>query len=135
MSQELRAAVLATLRADATLVAAKVPVWDTAPRGTKFPYIELGDDFVSDDSYDSGDDRVDGFETQLGVHCWAREADAPRARTLAAAVRKALNENEAIAVAGHRLGSIHHVTTRSIPDPDANVEHVVVMFEVLTETT
>ncbi len=134
MSAELREGVLAVLRADAVITASGAPVWDTASRGTEHPYIALGEETLSDDGYDYGRDRVDGMIVNLGVHVWARENVAPQCRVLTKAVRNALHENEEIAIAGHRLISALHTATQYPPDPDANVEHGVVMFEFLIET-
>jgi hypothetical protein len=132
MSAELRAAVLVTLRAATAL--SETPVWDTAERGTKYPYIELGEETLSDDGYDYGLDRVDGMVINLGIHVYSKQNVSPQCRTLTKAVRAALHENEEIAIAGHRLISALHTATQYPPDPDANVEHGVVMFEFLIET-
>jgi hypothetical protein len=129
--KELRDAFLERLRGDARLKEINCAIYESAPRGTAMPYIDLGGETETDD----GSDCVDALEVTMRVRVYARRADAETiksCRRMTTAIRKALHEKE-IAVSGHSLAEIRHVTTQHDLEYNDTNDTAVVMFVALIE--
>ena len=126
----LLAAIRAHLLADAGVAAAVGPrIYDVAPLGVVFPYIQTGD--IQSLPFEDGM-CINGSELFITIHTWARgqtpAADMHRAN---AAVRFALH-GQTFAVAGHTLQAMDFQTTRTLRDPDGITRHGVVDFRAFT---
>ena len=101
----IQLAVRATLLADPGMVAAfggTPRIWDTVPSATpdgtgQFPYCTIGDDQVND----AWNQASANSETFVKVEVWSRTGDNIEVKTIAGAVRDALDAY--IAIAGHSV--------------------------------
>jgi hypothetical protein len=130
-SLALQAAVVAALKADATLTGlVGQRIYDRVPAGASFPYVALGSDEVLDDGYDI--DCGDGYEIFSALHVWSRAVGQVEMKRIAGACRDALHD-AALTVTGFSLIDFKHRQTRYLDDPDGATRHAVVGFRALID--
>lgn len=127
---ELQGAIIATLKADAT-VAALVGdrVFDTVTPEAAFPYITYGPTTVLEDDADC----ITGHEVGIQIHSWSREVGTPEAKRINDAIHAALHNNDAVTLAQNALVYLQHRTSQTFRDPDGITNHGVLQFEAFIE--
>ena len=134
-SAALQDAIETALRADADVKAeftgGTVRLYTlSAPMGSGFPYILIGEDQVIGADIECGP----ASDIAVTVHVFAREeapaASRRKAKTLAGAVRAALTVP--LAVTGHTVTDWIYETTRHLTDLDGLTAHSVVELTYLT---
>lgn len=139
----LQAAIVARLRADATLAALLpkvkgvtplVPaIVDRVPEGQPMPYVRIGDHLSTpDNTHTSFGRRV--TET---LHVWTRERSMGPGQAIANRVGELLDHQTAalsalLAPAGHRCVSIRLSFDQALDDPDPEIRHHVLRFTIET---
>lgn len=126
-SEAIQNAIEATLRADAAVKATfggTTRLYTlTAPVGSPFPYILIGEDQVIGDDIECGP----ASEVAVTVHVYAREgtpaASRLKAKAVAGAVRKALTAQ--LTLVGHVMIDWTFESTRHLTDPDGLTAHSV----------
>jgi hypothetical protein len=126
----LRAAVHASLNADAPLVAllGGAKVYDEPPKGASFPYVTLGEMRVRDAS--TGDDRLE--EHQLTLHAWSRQGGHREAHLVTGALLTALDD-AALAPDGYALVNLRFALADIRREADGRTYHALVRFRAVTE--
>jgi hypothetical protein len=139
----LQAAIVARLRADATLAGMLAAVKGVSPatpavvdrvvEGQAMPYVRLGDHLSTpDNTHTSFGRRV--TET---LHVWTRERSMAPGQRIANRVGELLDHQPAalsvlLAVNGHRCVSIRQSFDQALDDPDPEIRHHVLRFEICT---
>jgi len=128
-SLELQKAMVARLKADATLITlVNGRVYDSPPPSPTYPFISLGPDQI----LPSRADCYDGSEITLQVDAWSRSVGYPEVKRIADAIRASLNDAPLV-LAGQRLVDIYESETRTLRDPDGATSHAAISFRALTE--
>jgi len=131
-SLELQKAIVARLRADASLTALVAGrVYDAPPVNPTFPYVTLGEADVLVQRADS----YDGSEVSMAVHGWSRAVGFPEVKRIAAAIRASLHEAPLVLADGERLVDVEVTDNRALRDPDGLSSHAVVSVRAFTEPT
>lgn len=103
-------------------------VYDHAPQGTAFPYIEIGEDttipFETDTSV--------GGEHSLVLHIWSRYRGKKEVKQIQDAIYAALNRYD-LPVSGAHTVLCEHETSDSEIDPDGLTRHGTMTFRVILE--
>jgi hypothetical protein len=139
----LQAAIVARLRADATLAGmlavvkgvspATPAVVDRVEEGQPYPYVRLGDHLSTpDNTHTSFGRRV--TET---LHVWTRERSMAPGQRIATRVGELLDHQAAalsalLAGDGHRCVSIRQSFDQALDDPDPEIRHHVLRFTIET---
>jgi hypothetical protein len=124
-SWALQQAVFAALSAD-TAVHALIAdrLYDAVPRGAAFPYVVIGD---AEETAAATEE-----EHTLSLHIWSRGGGHREIKTIAAAVRTAL-ETAALAVAGHTLIDLRFSSADYARQSDGETTRAVLRFKAVTE--
>lgn len=127
----LRAAVQATLSADAGLTALIGPgrIHDEAPRGASGVYVVHAD--VEARDWSTGSER--GCEQDFGLTVWAGESGSSRLALEAAARVAAVLDEATPAVSGHRLVNLRWRSSRLARDGATGLAFVALRFRAVTE--
>ncbi|NZD50539.1 DUF3168 domain-containing protein [Rhizobium leguminosarum] len=126
---ELQGAIVARLKADATVAALiGTRVYDQPPTPVTYPYVTIGEaQFLRDDAT-----CVSGGRTFLTLHTWSQAVGFPEVRRVADAVVESLHL-AAITLPTNHLISIMHRQTRVFRDPDGLTSHAVIDLVANTE--
>lgn len=126
---ELQGAIIARLKADATLATLiGSRVYDQPPDGATFPYFTIGEaQFLRDDAT-----CVTGGQVYLTMHAWSRAVGFPEVKRIADAAVESLHLAP-ITLPTNHLISIMHRQTRTFRDPDGLTGHAVIEFVANTE--
>ncbi|MBB6299906.1 DUF3168 domain-containing protein [Rhizobium leucaenae] len=126
---ELQAAMVARLKADATLTTlVQGRVYDQPPDPAAFPYVTLGEaQFIRDDAT-----CISAGAVYLTLHAWSRAVGFPEAKRVADAVAESLHLAP-LTLATNRLISINHRQNRAFRDPDGLTSHVVIELVAYVE--
>lgn len=124
---ELQAAILARLKADATLTLLVNGIYDQPPSTAwatpKEGYVTIGEaQIIRDDAM-----CVSGGQAYLTLHGWSRKVGFPIAKEIAEAVVESLHLAP-LTMATNRFISIMHRSTRVFRDPDGITSHAVIEF-------
>ena len=128
-------AVYARLTAPAVLPpigGAKLAVRDRALAGDEPPYLVIGDDDILDAGV--------GEYVTANVHCWSRQVGRTEVKTMAGAVRVAIDPDDDgstpldASAWGVRIGFARWQSTRILDDPDGVTKHAIVTFKVGTNS-
>jgi len=124
---ELQGAIVARLKADATLMAQVNGVYDQSPTTAwatpKEGYVTIGEaQFIRDDAT-----CLEGGDVYLTLHAWSRKVGFPAVKEIAFAVSESLHMAPLV-LASWRLVSIMHRQTRVFRDPDGLTSHAVIEF-------
>lgn len=124
-SWALQQAVFAALTADPAIHALIADrIFDAVPRGATFPYLVIGEGGETAVAPDEG-------EHTLSIHIWSRGGGHREVKTIAAAVRTAL-ENATLAVAG--LIDLRFLSADYARGSDGETTRAVLRFKALTES-
>lgn len=104
-------------------------VLDRVPADTLLPYVTVGEGIVMPDKFEC----VNGSESFPVVSCYSNKPGYPEVKEIAAAVIAALDEYEALVIAGHRLIAIEREDVRYRRDSDGLVSIADITFRVVTE--
>lgn len=136
-SVAMQEAVEAVLRSDAGVKAqfpggGAVRLYTlSAPTGSPFPYILIGEDQVVGDDTECSP----ASEITVTVHAYAREevpaASRVKAKAIAGAMRASLSTK--LSLDGHAVIDWTYETTRHLTDPDGLTAHSVVSLTYYTE--
>ncbi len=124
-------AILAHLRADATLAAAlgaPPRIHDAPPQGPVYPYLTLG----HGQSRLWGGVEGEGVEHTLTLTVLSRFQGLEEARTIAGLVRASLDD-AALALADHRLVSLRVTFVDAFPAADWRLRFAVMRLRAVTE--
>lgn len=126
----LRAAIRARLVADAG-VAALIDgrVYTQAPQSIAFSWLELG--AAQDLPFEDGG-CINGIETFLDIHAWARSQKAASEVILINAAVKRCLHNQIFPLDGHVLQSMRITSARTMRDPDGTTWHGVISAHAYT---
>ena len=129
-SVALQAAIYERLTADPRVSAIVADrVFDGAPTGAAFPYIEFG----PSDAVPADAECVPGRIETLQIDCWSRkDGRLSGARALADAVKAALHHAE-LDLGDHALLSLRVAQSRTFMDQDGLTAHGVVTVEGVIE--
>lgn len=129
-SLAIQGAFVARLKTNGVLPAAVGGrVLDRVPADTALPYVTVGETLVVPTKFEC----VNGSESFPVVRCFSDNPGYPEVKEIAAAVIAALDENEDLVIAGHRLIAIELEDLRYRRDPDGLVSIADITFRVLTE--
>jgi len=130
---QLQKAILAKMLAFPSLAAlVSTRVWDRAPASTEppFPYVTLGESQVLADKADC----YGPSEVNFVVHGWSRRTTREEIKTVGAAIRAALDDQEDfLFLADHSVVSCDFVRSDVFLDEDGKTQRVAVRFRALTE--
>ena len=126
----LRAAIHATLVADAALVAliGAPRVHDVPPGDADFPFVTLGEAVVADWSTAT----EAGTEQALTLHVFSRSGGRAEAFAIAARLQEVLHD-AALPLEGHRLANLRATTAEVRRESDGRTFHALVRFRAVTE--
>jgi hypothetical protein len=130
-SWALQGAIFAALCADAGLksVLGDPPrVYDEVPREAVMPYLVIGDGKESD--WSTATDT--GTEHALVLHVWSRARGRKESKTIAEAVRAAL-DGAGLALTGHTLIDIQYQSSEFLRRSDGRTYHAILRFRAVTE--
>lgn len=125
----LQVALVSALEADGPLIAilAGDQIYSgTAPEGSAFPYLTLGDSTEGDFNA-IGRNGNEGTET---IHIWSRVAGKQEVLTIWGHIERILNRKKLTLSAGEQLSGFARLVT-VIPDPDGKTTHGVVIYRSL----
>lgn len=130
---ELRAAIVAALKADATLAALGDPALAgriyARPRAPAvLPYVSFG--LVLEDAWDT--DGMRGSETEIELSVWSRAGGPVEAERIAARIRAVLHE-ASLTLATQTLVLGRFAGGRTLEDPDGETTRAVLAFRYLTQ--
>jgi hypothetical protein len=128
----IQQAVYALLTADAQLMGllSGDGVYDGAPEGAPYPYIDLGEAVESPDNTHDGWGR----QTVITLHVWTQHHGHSKGLTIAARVLQVL-DHQPLTIAGHRHISTRYESMQTLtdPDPPGDIRHIPMRFRVTTE--
>lgn len=140
----IQRAIVATLRADATLAGLLAPikgmtpatpaVVDQPPEGQAKPYIRVGDQLSIPDH----DHTSAGREVTVTLHVWTKERSSKPGQTIADRVTELLDHkvaefSAALTPLGHKCISIRQEFDQALEDPDPEIRHHVLRFRIQTQ--
>jgi len=130
-SWALQTAIFTALSADTNIKSVlgnPARIYDEVPREAAMPYLVIGDDKQSDwsTSTDTGAEHV------LTLHVWSRARGRKESKTIAEAVRAALDDAN-LSLTGHTLIDIKHQSQEFLRQTDGQTYHAVLKFRAVTE--
>lgn len=105
-------------------------IYDDVPQRAAFPYITLAGFTLSD--WATGTEP--GAEITFTVNAWSRGAGHKQAHLIAEAVRAALHDAP-LAIAGHHLVNLRHVSSDTHRERDGDTYRVTARFRAVLEPT
>jgi len=124
---ELQGAILARMKADATISALANGIWDEPPDTCwavpKEGFVTIGEaQFIRDDAT-----CISGGKVYLTLHAWSRKVGYPAVKAIADAVVESLHLAPLV-LPTNRMTSINHRQTRVMRDADGLTSHAVIEF-------
>ncbi len=105
-------------------------IFDDVPQRAAFPYITLAGFTLND--WATGTEP--GAEITFTVNAWSRGAGHKQAHLIADVVRSALHDAP-LAIAGHHLVNLRHVSSDTHRERDGDTYRVSARFRVVLEPT
>jgi hypothetical protein len=96
-------------------------IYDRVPAKPTFPFIHLGDDQIIGD-----DEWGENSDCYVNVHVYSRGVGKVEVKTIAAAVRAALDTR--LIVSGFLCGEYQYEETKYITQADGLTEHAIIEF-------
>lgn len=129
MDVELQKAIVAVLRADATLMGLiGERLYEDVPPNPDYPYVTIGQTQEVDDSVE----YLTSSTIYVDVHVWTTTKGYKECKRICSHIR-ALVHDKPLVLAEERLVTILHRVSRVFPDGDTVTKHGVVTFNALTE--
>ena len=132
-SFDLQSAIFSLLSGDSTLdsLVGDNKIFDTvAPQDTAYPYVQIGDDSLSDNSTKD----LDGNIHSIVIHTWSRYRGDKEAKEIMARVYDLLH-NSSLSVSGASLVNARFDTSDILTDPDGITKHGVQRFNFVIYDT
>jgi len=107
-------------------------VFDAAgvPEAQAMPYVTIG-------YFDSGPFRTfakNGEDLQATLHVWTRTRGFKSGNAIGGRLKALLGDNS-LTVAGYSLARSTFLRSNNVPDPQTDVEHIVITFRILLGET
>jgi len=140
----IQRAIVARLRADATLTGLLAPisgitpatpaVVDQPPEKQPKPYVRVGDHLSIPDN----DHTSKGREVTETIHVWTQERSNAKGQAIADAITASLDHQAAamsalLAADGHKCVTIRQEFDQALEDPDPQIRHHVLRFRLQTQ--
>ncbi len=123
----LQSTIYSTLSGDSNLTTALgASVFDDVPESTSFPYVQIGEDNVT--QFDTKD--VDGSETTLTVHIWSEYKGSKETKQIMDRVHDLLHDSN-LSVSGFNLINLRFEFSDIMRDPDGKTRHGVMRFRAV----
>lgn len=118
----------------AALTAANVAggrIYDHAPAGVTFPFVQIGESqALPDDTSDAEGGSDEGLAETFTLHVWSRLPGLKESKEIIGAIRAVLH-GKALAVLGRASALSWVRSERAFLDPDGKTRHGVVTVEVI----
>ena len=105
-------------------------VFDDVPENTAYPYVQVGDDSMADNSTKD----LDGNIHSIVIHTWSRYRGDKEAKEIMARVYDLLH-NSSLSVSGASLVNARFDTSDILTDPDGITKHGVQRFNFVIYDT
>lgn len=124
----LQQAMYERAAADEALVAMVSGVFDEVPETKVYPYVTLGEAIEQPDNTHSNY----GAKTDVAFHIWSDYRGYLEGNTIGGRLVE-LFDHQPLEIEGHRVVTVRFKQTTPMRDPDPNLRHVIVRFQVITE--
>ena len=129
-SLQLQKTVFDTLDGDSNLQSKVSDVYNFVPQNTAYPYVQVGDDSMADNSTKD----LDGNIHSIMIHTWSRYRGDKEAKQIMARVYDLLH-NSSLSVSGASLVNARFDTSDILTDPDGITKHGVQRFNFVIYDT
>ena len=129
-SLQLQKTVFDTLDGDSNLQSKVSDVYNFVPQNTAYPYVQVGDDSLSDNSTKD----LDGNIHSIVIHTWSRYRGDKEAKEIMARIYELLH-NSSLSVSGASLVNARFETSDILNDPDGITKHGVQRFRFVIYDT
>jgi hypothetical protein len=124
----LQTAIYAKLTGDSTLTdTLGVSIYDDIPENASFPYIQMGQDSISE--YDVKD--ADGSQTTMTLHIWSQYKGAKETKNILDKLHDLLHDSD-LTVSGYNFVNCRFEFADILRDPDGVTRHGVIRFRAVT---
>ena len=129
-SLQLQKTVFDTLDGDSNLQSKVSDVYNFVPQNTTYPYVQVGDDSMADNSTKD----LDGNVHSIMIHTWSRYRGDKEAKEIMARIYELLH-NSSLSVSGASLVNARFETSDILNDPDGITNHGVQRFRFVIYDT
>tara|TARA_Y100000592_G_scaffold35578_1_gene56494 strand:- start:33 stop:434 length:402 start_codon:yes stop_codon:yes gene_type:complete len=129
-SLQLQKTVFDTLDGDSNLQSKVSDVFNFVPQNTTYPYVQVGDDSMADNSTKD----LDGNIHSIMIHTWSRYRGDKEAKEIMARIYELLH-NSSLSVSGASLVNARFETSDILNDPDGITKHGVQRFRFVIYDT
>jgi len=129
-SLQLQKTVFDTLDGDSNLQSKVSDVYNFVPQNTAYPYVQVGDDSMADNSTKD----LDGNIHSIMIHTWSRYRGDKEAKEIMARIYELLH-NSSLSVSGASLVNARFETSDILNDPDGITKHGVQRFRFVIYDT
>lgn len=129
-SLQLQKTVFDTLDGDSNLQSKVSDVYNFVPQNTTYPYVQVGDDSMADNSTKN----LDGNIHSIMIHTWSRYRGDKEAKEIMARIYELLH-NSSLSVSGASLVNARFETSDILNDPDGITKHGVQRFRFVIYDT
>ena len=129
-SLQLQKTVFDDLDGDSTLQSLVSDVHNFVPQNTTYPYVQVGDDSMADNSTKD----LDGNIHSIMIHTWSRYRGDKEAKEIMARIYELLH-NSSLSVSGASLVNARFETSDILNDPDGITKHGVQRFRFVIYDT
>ena len=129
-SLQLQKTVFDTLDGDSNLQSKVSDVYNFVPQNTAYPYVQVGDDSMADNSTKD----LDGNVHSIMIHTWSRYRGDKEAKEIMARIYELLH-NSSLSVSGASLVNARFETSDILNDPDGITKHGVQRFRFVIYDT
>ena len=129
-SLQLQKTVFDTLDGDSNLQSKVSDVYNFVPQNTTYPYVQVGDDSMADNSTKD----LDGNIHSIMIHTWSRYRGDKEAKEIMARIYELLH-NSSLSVSGASLVNARFETSDILNDPDGITKHGVQRFRFVIYDT
>jgi len=126
----IQTAIYALLNADGTLGAMIEGVFDEVLEGTNKPYVVIGEAY---ETAENSHDRK-GRRTVITIHVWSDHQGFSEVNTIGNRIIDLL-DHTSLTVSGWTQIATRLDFSQTIRDPDPDIRHLPIRFEVTTEET
>tara|TARA_R110000850_G_scaffold5825_2_gene23337 strand:- start:402 stop:809 length:408 start_codon:yes stop_codon:yes gene_type:complete len=124
----LQSKIYSTLNGDSNLTSTLgVSIYDDVPESSSFPYIQMGQDTVSE----YGTKDLDGADTSLTLHIWSQYKGAMQTKNIIDRVHSLLHDSS-LSVTGFNLINLRFEFSDILRDPDGVTRHGIIRFRAIT---
>lgn len=124
----LQTKIYDALVGSAPLMAVVTGVFDDAPTGQTYPYVELADIVA----LDNGTKTDEGFEHRIEIHVWSRAHGQAELFEIFGLIDNVLHD-QPLTLVDHRLINLRKTTHDTLRDIDPKLRHGIMRFRAVTE--